>query len=325
MNEGESRKKRFIPPYHLFDGFLVIDHSSGVQYTFHLSVHKTGVDSAIEYVANVFLPFQGAGMASYQLARPLEMKIIHVIVSVGATTDLGEFLKMYEEVCIMNRLKTHLHIVLFGSNEKARSQVATVVSHHPQELISSYELMEGNASSPVGYDHVIGKLAPNDLFVLMDPTFLFTKEFIWHVKMNVVKGHQAYFPTLFSFYKPELISEHLPKFPSMMIAADTGFFVWYNYQPVAIYKSDYDIIKKVELTSAINRNYDIRFIDKTLHTNIYAMRALEPYLRRNYRTRTCSGLSGNSHTVCMHAKADAIGSKKILGSLLITNDLLDTL
>ena len=51
--------------------------------------------------------------------------------------------------------------------------------------------------------------------------------------------------------------------------------------------------------------------------------ALEPYLRRDYHPRTCDSLSGSAHTACMNSKVDSIGSKKILGSLLITHDLLD--
>lgn len=325
MNQHETAKTMFIPPYHLYDGFMLVEHSSGVQYTLHMSLHQTGSEVPVEGIANVFLPFQGAGMATYQLAKELERKTVHLIVNVGKTSDLSQFVRMYEDVCIRNSLGTHLHVVIFGSEGNVRSQIADLVARHPREPISSYELMEGRFSHSLGYKHVSDKLLEDDLLLLLDHTFLFTSEFIWHVRMNAVKGRQAYFPILFSFYKPELVNRFLKRASQTVISADTGFFLRYNYQVVAIYKSDYDKVRGVELSSAggVSKNDDVRFVDKALSSDIYVMRALEPYLRRNYRVRSCSSLSGSALTACMNSKADAIGSKKILGSLLISHELLD--
>lgn len=145
--------------------------------------------------------------------------------------------------------------------------------------------------------------------------------------MNAVRGRQAYFPILFSYYKPELVSQYVHRSQQLAISADSGFFLRYNYQVVAIYKSDYDAVNNVILTNpgGAARNDDVRFVDKALHSNIYVMRSLEPFLRRKYLTRTCNTSTGSSaHTACMNSKADAIGSKKMLGSLLISHDLLDS-
>ena len=329
MNKhSDQRKPSFIPPFHLFDGFVSTDHSSGVQYTLHMSVHRMGEEEAVEYVANVFLPFQGAGMASFESAKTLLQKTVHLIVNVGKTSSVREFLVMYEDVCILNQLKTHLHVVISSDNNKARVQISDFMVNFPQEPVSLHELRNVTTfSHSAGYDYVAGKLASDDLLVFLDPTFIFTKEFIWHVHINTVQGLQAYFPVLFSLYKPDLMKRYLQRMPQMTISADSGFFLRYNYQVVAIYKSDYDVIRGVELTNAVgtSRNDDVRFVDKALLTKIYVMRGLEPYLRRNYRTRTCRGLKGHAHLACMNSKADAIGSKKILGSLLISHDLLDSL
>jgi hypothetical protein len=144
--------------------------------------------------------------------------------------------------------------------------------------------------------------------------------------MNTIKGRQIYFPILFSFYKPDLVQQHLQRPLQMLISADTGFFLRYNYQVVSIFKSDFTIIGGFADSAGKSNSHlndDVKFVDKVLSTDIYAMRALEPYLRRHYRPRTCKGLSGNTHLACMNSRADAIGSKKILGSLLVSHDLLD--
>ena len=325
MNHFQSHTPRFLPPYHLFDGYMVTDRSSGIQYSLHLSVHKAGQKVPVEYRADVFLPFQGAGMATYQEATPLRQRTVHLIINAGRTADLGPFLNMYESICIRNKLGTHLHIVLFGNEGKARSQLADVVARHPRDLISSYEVMEGGFSHSSGYKHVADKLSVDDLLVMLDYNFVFTSEFIDHVRMNAVKGLQAYFPILFSYYKPELVAQYVRTSQQSTISADTGFFLRYNYQVVAIYKSDYDIINGITLSNAggVAKNDDVRFVDKALHSSIYVMRGLEPFLRRKYLTRTC-GSSSSVRAACMNSKADAIGSKKMLASLLIGHDLLDS-
>ena len=326
MNSNRDQRHLFVPPYHLFDGFVLTEHSSGVQYTLNLSVHQVGVKEPVRYVANVFLPFQLAGMVTYRHAEVLEATVVHIIINVGKDANIISFLQTYEEVCIRNRMQTHLHVVLFGTGgSSAQTQVAELVSRHPDELISSYELLGSSFSHSNGFKHVSEKLLPGDLLLLMDYTFTFTHQFIWHAQMNAVKGRQAYFPILYSFYKPELVVRYLQHQPPMLIAPDTGFFLRYNYQAVAIFNSDYELISKMTLdTTAAAKNDDVRFVDKAMASEIYVMRALEPYLRRKYRTRSCDGLSSNSRSVCMNSKADAIGSKKLLGALLTHHDLLDT-
>ena len=325
MNQNRKQSKAFLPPYHLFDGYMLTDHSSGVQYSLHLSVHKESSSDPIDFSASIFLPLQGAGMATYQQTKKLMARTVHIVINIGKQADLGLFVQTYESVCIRNKLKTHLHVVYFGTEEAARQQIVELVSRHPSKAISSYEIMARKFSPSNGYRHVSEKLAGDDLLLLMDYHFIFTKEFIEHVQLNTVKGQQAYFPILFSLYKPELVSRYAPKSLEAVISADSGFFLRYNYQAVAVYNSDYDTIRNVELnsTSSASRNDDVIFVDKALVSGIYVFRALEPYLRRDYRPRTCDSLSGSAHTACMNSKVDSIGSKKILGSLLITHDLLD--
>ena len=322
MNTKDGAVHPFIPPYHLFDGFTVTDQSSGVHYTLHMSVHREGVQDPVDYIANVFLPFQGVGMGIYQESRILLNTIINVIVGVSRTGDMTDFLRMYEEVCLRPGLKTHLHVVLFGRNENMLSKVSLLQRSYPRKNITIHQVSTENFSHATSYDHVANKLRDTDLMLFFDYNFVFTAEFLDHCRINAVRGRQAYFPVLFSFYKPELVHRHIQRPLQMLISADTGFFLRYNYQVVAIYKSDYKHVGGFGRNQG-SLNDDVRFVDKVLSRGLYVMRALEPYLRRYYKPRTCKGLTGNTHLACMNSRADAIGSKKILGSLIVSHDLLD--
>ncbi len=326
MNRQNAPKHVFVPPYHLFDGFVMADHSSGLEYTLHMSVHRDKKADPFEYVASIFMPFDGAGMAVYQEAIQLKTLRIHLVVNVRLSS-LSDFLHNYQSVCLQNEFTTHLHVVIFGTNGLVQSQISELIAQHSQskKLIHTYELPEKEFLPSRGYSHVAENNIPEDeILLLMDPMFVFTAEFLWHIRMNVVRGKQAYFPILFSFYKPELVDEYLQRPLKMAISADTGFFLRYNYQVVAIYKSDYIAVNQRQLSNkgTLTRNDDIKFLDKVLSSDIYVFRCLEPYLTRKYRKRNCEGLTDNAHSACMNSKADTIGSKKILGSMLIAHELL---
>ena len=325
MNEQEGSKNPFVPPYHLYDGFTTLDHSSGVQYSLHMSVNRKGIKQSHDYVAEVFIPFNGAGMATFEKIEKRFSSNVHIIVCVSKATDLSDFIQMYTSVCLNEDLPTELHIVQFGANSRVDAQINSLKYDNPRAKVTTYEVSSGNFSHSVGYQLVAEHLHGNDLLLLFDYGLTFTSEFINHCRMNTIQNKQVYFPMLFSFYKPDLVAKNQQRPPQMLISADSGFFLRYNYQVVSIYQSDY--MKIVQLTGSTkgNVNEDVRFLNKVLSSDVYVMRALEPYLRRNYRPRSCQGLSGNTRLACLNSRAEAIGSKKLLGSVLVSHDLIDSI
>ena len=182
----------------------------------------------------------------------------------------------------------------------------------------THQPLNKNFSYALAYGHVASKLRGTDLMVFFDYKFVFTAEFLNHCRMNAVRGRQVYFPMLFSFNKPELVHKYVYQPPKMVISADTGFFLHYNYQVVAIYKADYKLV----MGHTVNQG-NLRFVDKVLSSGLHVMRAQEPYLRRQYKLRTCKGLADNDHLNCKNLLAEEIGSKKILASLIVKHGLLD--
>ena len=327
-NEKPRKSKApSIPSFHLIDGFILSEFSSGVQYNLHLSAHTRGQYQSVEYFANVFLPYQGAGMATYQKITNLAQPTVHVIIYTRATSNLEHFLQMYQDVCIAkNRIKTHLHVSMLAANPRAREQVSYLTTHYPRELITLHDWSELGLSIQDGYGHVINTLPDDDIVILMDYKLLFTEAFLAHALLNAVMGRQVYMPIFFSFYSPKFVSEYLHKTPITDISADTGFFLSYSYQVVVLYKSDY--YQTMRRTAADNVKGEIgkgnnRLVDKLISSDLYVMRALEPHLRREYQAKVCSFLSGLQYKLCEKLRADTIGNKQMFASLLMDNDLLD--
>ena len=300
------------------DGFTVTDQSSGVYYIMHVSMQRKGVRHRAEFVADIFLPFQGAGMGMYQKFEDLSRTTVNIIVGVTQKTDMSNFLDMYEKVCLQPSLhQIQLHVVLFGECKKTKARVDMLHRLYTRRSVTTYDSPTKSFSYASAYNHVASKLDDTELMVLLDHNLVFTAEFLDHCRMNAIRGTQVFFPMLFSFYNPELVHPHSPQ---MLISADTGFFLHYNYQVVAIYKSDY----KQVFSFGMNQG-DVQLVDKVLSSNLHVMRALEPNLRRLYKPRSCKELTGTARLDCMNSRADAIGSKKSLGSYLIAHKMLENM
>ena len=65
-----------------------------------MSVHRQGATKPLDYVANIFLPYQGAGMVTYQLWSEVFDKVVYIIINVRQSVDTSNFLQMYEDICL---------------------------------------------------------------------------------------------------------------------------------------------------------------------------------------------------------------------------------
>ena len=114
----------------LNEGFVAQDPSSGVTYVLAVSLQKTHPSPrAVRYVARVFLPLLGPGLAHYQLATEPLGTLLHVMLAVAQGEHLDRFLRMYYHVCLKRKSDTHLHLVFL--NNATRSTTL-------EELIQSY-------------------------------------------------------------------------------------------------------------------------------------------------------------------------------------------
>ena len=324
MNRQRGSARHFVPPYHLYEGFSVTDYSSGVEYVLHVSLSELSSPTPKSFIASIFMPLQGPGMVRYQQAEKRFQEEVHFVLAISKQQNVIPFLQHYEREVLKKNLLAHLHLGLGEGVSREK----------PRSLEEAYpgKLMLYDTSS---VKQIASSLPPTALLVLMDYTLEFAAPFLNHCRINAVQGRQAYFPVFFSLYKPELVHKYVPtSSPQTLISVDTGFFLRYNYQVVAIYNSDYQKIhSSVKVSSSSSNKHaaspsivddSTQFVDKALSSDVYVMRSPEPYLRRPYRQRNCSKLKGSTQLACLNSQAEAIGSKKLLGSLVVANNLLES-
>ena len=125
-------------PYWLNEGFVAQDPSFGVTYMLAVSLQKTHPSPrAVRYVARVFLPLLGPGLAHYQLATEPLGTLLHVMLAVAQGEHLDRFLRMYYHVCLKRKSDTHFLNNATRSTtleESIQSYSESVTFYHADEL-----------------------------------------------------------------------------------------------------------------------------------------------------------------------------------------------
>ena len=297
----------FSPKCRLEEGFVAQDPSSGVSYALVVSLMGLRPSlGAVRYVARVFLPLLGPGLSHYQMAAEAFDTRLHVAVAVTRGDILDRFLHMYHTVCLKMNSATHLHLVLL--NDTTRSTFLEELVWSYGKSITCYHA--NGLSTTDAHSLVARSLSDHTQLLLMRPDLEFTAEFLDHCRMNTLKGMQVFSPVPFSMYSTDLPGQNTPPL------GYAGFFLHHSYEVVCIYTSDYlDNVRPLMLDEP-HPLVKPQLINRLALSNLYVMRALEPHLVRPYIYGQCSTLKGQQKTDCILAQVEAIGSKKLLASLL---------
>ena len=307
----------FSPPYQFDEGFLTQNPSSGVTYALVVSLQGVRPSfGAVRYIARVFLPLLGPGLAHYQLATDTLNTVLHVVVTVTQGHNLDRFLHMYYQVCLKRNSATHLHLVLLSNTTKSLLL---------EELIQSYSksitCYHANGMSAMDAISLVARsLSDHTQLLLIQPEYMFTPEFLEHCRMNTVRGGQVFIPVPFSLYSTELSMKYNIRSGH---TTSVGFFLYHSYEVVCVYTSDYLTNAKPHSQHKPFPQDKPQLVDQLVWSNLYVMRALEPYLVRPYEYGRCSVLEGQQKKDCILAQMEAIGSKKLLASLLAASYQLE--
>ena len=312
-NTNDTNKNNL--PNNIVDGFMNVDEASGMEFILRSS------SATSSFVSHVLFPFEGPAISS--MVKPFSKltKIpVHIIVPVQRRHSLPLFLEFFETECLKDGA-IKLHLVFFHHDEPMTVKIRQIQHIYPQAHIQIHEIKSHMYSPFFAYDHVAKKLSKSDLMIFFDMNFHFSLQFIDHCRMNAISGRQAYSPILFAFYKPDLVKKYTSQPQAALVTSDTGFFLRYNYQITAIYQTDY-ISLGGYLHLHGSASDEMKFVEKLINSDIYLMRALEPYLMKRFRAKSCKALKGRAKTSCMNSMVDSVGSKRVLGSLVINRDLL---
>ena len=307
--------------FSITDGYFTVDEAAGMEYILLVSINKKAL-----YLANVLLPFNGPVFSfSYPIAGFFS-RIVHIIVPVAQYHNIVPFLEMYENTILDSSSTSkavRLHLVFFNHDELITRKVSQIKAIYSTAQIEVHEI-KGNKpySNAYAYNYVAEQLPESELMVFLDNSLRFTTEFLSHCRMNAIRGRQVFSPVLFSLYREDLAIKNPSLKQNNHITSDMGFFLRYNYQVLCIYRSDYAQIGGYKHSKQSSGNDDTHLMENILKSDLYFMRALEPFLMKPFQSRKCKDLKSKAaQDSCVKSAADSIGSKKSLGSYILHNGL----
>lgn len=292
------------------------------------------------------------GLQTYESTNIFQNEIIHIILPLsGRYETFQRFLTFYEEVCILNKEKTKLYIILYENNESTYDYQRTIdLISKLQKKYSNYnditvvEMFDRPFSRGQALQIGLGQCDTNDLLLFIDVDIIFTSKSLMKVRLNTIKNRQVYFPIVFSEYDPVYVNVPIPNdictksinstainnrslinktnnINNFNINDNVGYWRLFGYGILSAYKCDLEKIGGFNTTIQGWGLEDVTLFDKFIQSNLNIIRVPDPTLRHVYHPIECSvQLSDTQRQMCLGSQANTLGSWRTLYNIVMAND-----
>jgi chondroitin sulfate synthase len=247
-------------------------------------------------------------------------KVINFILPLSGRFDAFQrFVSVYEDVCLQDDKKTTLSLVLYPSLTEPSSFNNSINLLHrlqkkyPLSVIhivpasGAFARAEALEFGAAKYDDKI-----ENLLFLVDVDMIFTSKTLDRIRINTIKGKQAYFPIVFSEYDPNFANEHATTSKNHFILdQNSGYWRQFGYGIVSVYKSDLKSVGGFDTGIRGWGKEDVDLFDKfvSVAANFSVFRAADPHLVHVFHIVDCDPkLDDAQLSMCRGSRADTYGS-----------------
>jgi chondroitin sulfate synthase len=247
-------------------------------------------------------------------------KVINFILPLAGRFDAFQrFMSLYEDICLQDDQKTTLTLVLYPSHTEPLSfnnsinMMQRLQQEYPLARINivpasrSFARAEALELGAGKYDDEV-----ENLLFFVDVDMVFTSKTLDRIRINTIKGKQAYFPIVFSEFDPHFSYERASILRNHFIVnSDSGYWRQFGFGIVSVYKSD---LKSVGGFNTGIRGWgkeDVDLFDKfvSVAANFSVFRAVDPQLVHVFHIVDCDPkLDDVQLSMCRGTRADTYGS-----------------
>ncbi|KAL1123361.1 hypothetical protein AAG570_002446 [Ranatra chinensis] len=338
----------------LVNGYRRFDPSRGLDYIFELSFRERSGKEVIKRVETAKPLGRVELLQVPYVTENLRVSLIMPVHSENKEITVN-FMKSYSQICMATSELTFLLLVLlYEPNAPGKGHSADVFkglkdlalelsSKHRKESSKvawiSIRVPDMKDDFPPLYDDLLyfaimdlslKKLLPDSLVLFIEPNTEIRLEYLNRVRMNTIKGTQAFSPIPFTEFDPVVVNAvtDIPRKPGLEIHKNTGHFDIFNTRHISFYKSDYilarealsaylpivkadkDIAKLIKTynfeTNNVAKNQTVNSLFALFGTSksINLLRAPEPALRlRHAKYDRCKRISGASSRSLLQKQA----------------------
>lgn len=258
-------------------------------------------------------------------------KIINFILPLAGRFDAFQrFISVYEDVCLQDDQKTTLTVVLYPSLKEKSSFSNSINIIHSFQLkypLAKINVIPASGSFARAEALELGASKYDDktdnLLFCVDVDMVFTSRTLNRIRINTIKGKQAYFPIVFSEFDPNFSYKGASTVRNHFIVdRDSGYWRQFGYGIVSVYKSDLKAAGGFDTGIHGWGKEDVDLFEKfvSMAANFSVFRAVDPELVHVFHIVDCDPKLDNVQlSMCKGSRADTYGSVPRLAQYIYTN------
>ncbi|KAF4531603.1 hypothetical protein B566_EDAN010069 [Ephemera danica] len=256
--------------------------------------------------------------------NPSRDKLITFLVPLsGRLAAFKRFAALYEEVCLDGGQSVALVLVLFPSDEVSATVevVRAMQRRHPHASLAVLPVFVPFARGlalQLGAAHVQAHSDDTILF-FVDVDVVFTAPALQRVRLNTIRGRQAYFPIVFSEFDPSVVysNDTLTAPNHFLISDDTGYWRNYGFGIASAYPADLAVAGGFDTAIRGWGKEDVDLYDKFIRSNVSVFRAADPGLVHVFHVVECdSALDPPQLVMCHGTRANTYAGAAQLARIL---------
>ena len=304
-------------------GYYVFNPLRGVQYMLSLYVkRRKRLSTKHFFLRHEFWKLQ----CSENVATMKENIPINFIVPVaGRHNTLLQFLDRWENDILKEGEKVSLTLVVTevasykGQFEKIKKLTADLKRKYPEQRFLVIK-NRGRFQRAIALKKGASKFNDESLLFFMDVDCSISRNTLYEIRTNTIKGKQIYFPIVFSQYNPRYTklsgSVSLPPEFDPMYSYAKGYWRFKGFGMVAVYKSDFNMVGGLNTRIVGWGKEDIEFAERTLWYEKTLFRAPSLGLHHIFHSKNCrKDLSPEQYKACYTVKLHSEISKQIVSAM----------
>ena len=163
----------------------------------------------------------------------------------GVVQRFTKFISMYEDLVFIPMRNVNLVLSVYGQEDVI--EVNNILAEYRVKYKHAHVMVvegKGEFSRSKALHLGLSQLLPNDLVFICDIDMVITSSFLDRCRSNAVQSSRVYFPEVFKQYNMDYVywDSKKPSHQHSIISRATGYWAYFGFGLVCIYKSDYDSV-----------------------------------------------------------------------------------
>ncbi|KAI0989914.1 hypothetical protein GJ496_006570 [Pomphorhynchus laevis] len=327
LNMDSRKLGRYVDNMSIQNGYTTFKEDTGflyildITYKHHRYVKKKSTKLVRKHISVVFPVFSKWHIESMtRLERSRQVNFI--VPCYGRHTMLRKFLSSFRDAFFVKGQKTRFVTLTVVASSADTPDVVGILNDAKKELPMKI-VWTSNKFNRAKY-RTLGadQFSSCDLLFFIDLDMVISEILLERIQQSVVKGIQVYMPIVFSqneysFWR--LDDENINSSCNdndMCINEDKGFWRYYGFGMIGIYKSDLDLVGGWDTSIDGWGKEDVYLIEALIKANITVFRPPDPSLVHIYHPKECNkdDLPIDQYKMCIGTQSLTAASYRVAAS-----------